>query len=71
METRDNLIKRLKPLVNDVNLWKAFQEYLEYHEAAHFNTLSQSDDMTMIYRIQGRQEFLKMLKNLRTTVGNT
>lgn len=71
METpeRDKLLSRLKPLVNDVNLWKAFTEYLDYLQSINYNKLSNDESVTTLYRTQGHQEAIKHLKNLRDIVG--
>lgn len=68
METQDKLLSRLKPLVNEPNLWKAFTEYLDYLEAQNYDALINNKDTVELYRAQGKQDTVRKMKKLREYV---
>lgn len=59
---------RLKPLVNDPVLWKAFEEYVQSKIKFSHEQMERQVDPVFIYREQGRTEALRKLLKLRDEV---
>lgn len=61
-------IKKLKPLVNNPELWSIFLEYLDELHAQHVQILENQDAEIHVHRTQGYIQAIKHMKGLRNKV---
>ena len=61
-------LSRLKPLVNNHEFWKVFEELITDEISLSTSLLEKQTDLIQIYRSQGQIESLKKLLKLRDRV---
>jgi len=61
---------RLKPIVNNFDLWNLFDAYLaeSYTEAG--TQMDLTDNPNKLYQLQGKRKFITELRNLKDVVNN-
>lgn len=59
---------RLKPFVNDHNLYSAYSEFMQYELDRVRNTMEQSIDIDEIRKLQGEARMVRRLMKLRDYV---
>jgi uncharacterized protein YcbK (DUF882 family) len=68
VEQNNNLLSKLKTLVNNKRQWDAFNNYLDWIIVQQQSGLEQNIDVVSIYRAQGSISTLRKLKQLRDEV---
>ena len=67
---REELINKLKPLVNNKDQWDNFSNYLTYVIAQNHAIMEQTSDLIMLHRAQGAIATLKQLRKLRDNMNS-
>jgi hypothetical protein len=67
---REELINKLKPLVNNKDQWDNFSNYLTYLIAQNHAVMEQTSDLIMLHRAQGAITILKQLRKLRDNINS-
>lgn len=60
----------LKQLVNNKDIWDAFNQELDLLIAQQHKSIETQTDMASVYRIQGNIQAYRYLKHLRDKVNN-
>ena len=61
-------LRRLKPLVNNNEMYSAYLEMIDFYVEQHIRKLELSPDPVEMYRAQGQIMALKKLKTLKDEV---
>jgi len=61
-------MNNLKPLVNNKDLWEAFQQELDKRLADTHRAMEQTDSANSLYRLQGQATAFRKLRQLREYV---
>jgi len=69
MVDKQQILSKLKPMVNNNRQWEAFSSYLDETIKQYHTVIEQSDDVITLHRAQGSIAALRKLKYLRDEVG--
>ena len=61
-------LQKLKPLVNNPQIWAEFEEYVEKHEKQALANMLHTPDTTQLWRAQGFLSALRVMKDLKDKV---
>jgi hypothetical protein len=68
---KQQILSRLKPVVNNNRQWEAFNNYFDDAIAQHHKVMEQSTDTIALHREQGAIAVLRKLKQLRDEINGT
>jgi len=64
-------MNNLKPLVNDKPLWDSFLEEIDRRISEVHRVMEQSNEVDVMYRLQGQAFALRKMKQLRDQVNGS
>jgi hypothetical protein len=67
-QQHNNLLSKLKVLVNNKRQWDAFNNYIDWSISQQQANLEQNIDMVNVHKAQGAIHILRRLKQLRDEV---